>query len=393
MIKSFRMTWLLSYLSIASVSAAIITPALPQISLAFDLVSGEVEWVVSFFLIGYTLGQLIYGPLANRWGRVFALRTGLIINIVGIMLCIASISFHAYWLLLSGRLLSALGAASGLSCTFMLINEWLPEEQRKTAMAYSILSFTLGIGLAVVVGGLITAYGEWTYCFAVLLLQGIIMLLGTYAFGETLKHPQRINVSTIVNGYKRTLRSETLVIFAIAVGFCTLIGYCFSAAAPQIADELLHLSADEYGYWNLVNVAGMLAGGLWSKRLLMRFTAIQVVVAGLVVCAMAIISLLLMWKTGANSALWFFTSTMGLYLFSSLIFSGASYIASNALSDKANGSAMMSFINMLTATIAVMLMNFLASNTLLAFVEILIGAWLLVAGLLAFREIYGKTTH
>lgn len=73
--SKFTMTWLLSYISIASVSAAIITPALPHIEQTFILNSGTVEWVVSTFLIGYVIGQLIYAPLASVYGRLNALKS------------------------------------------------------------------------------------------------------------------------------------------------------------------------------------------------------------------------------------------------------------------------------------------------------------------------------
>ena len=82
--SNFRIAWLLSYISIASVSAAIVTPALPLIQQQFSLSVGAVEWMVSSFLIGYVIGQLIYGPLANRYGRLKALRIGLFINLLGI---------------------------------------------------------------------------------------------------------------------------------------------------------------------------------------------------------------------------------------------------------------------------------------------------------------------
>ena len=77
----FNLIWLLSYISIASVSAAIITPALPEIQIQYALNLGTVEWIVSAFLIGYVFGQLIYAPLANQFGRLKALRIGLIINL------------------------------------------------------------------------------------------------------------------------------------------------------------------------------------------------------------------------------------------------------------------------------------------------------------------------
>lgn len=382
----FRIFWLLSYISVASFSAAIITPALPEIQQQYALLQGQVEWMVSAFLIGYVIGQLIYGPLANRFGRITALRTGLVINLLGITICYSGLITQAYWLLIVGRFVTALGAASGLACTFMLINEWLPAEQRKTAMAYTILSFTLGIGLAVLLGGIISQYNHWYHCFLLLLVHGSLMLYGTKVFSETLTTPQAINLNFIVKGYLAVLSSDSLLIYSLVVGFCSAIGYCFSAAGPQIAFDLFQLSPAEYGYWNIINMAGMLSGGLLAKVALQKYSASNAVYIGLAGIAFSIGSLILMVYSGNPFVLWFFTSTLFLYLFSGFLFAGGSYIASNAVSDKASSAAMMSFINMATATLAVVVMGYLGTKPLFAFITILTGFWLLVLTILSLRK-------
>ena len=382
MISNLRLAWLLSYIATASVSAAVITPSLPLIERQFNLQLGSIEWMVTAFLIGYVIGQLIYAPLANCLGRLVAMRIGLTINLVGLLICFAGIGAHAYWLLILGRLVTALGAASGLAYTFMLINEWLPDEQRRTAMAYSILSFTLGIGLAVSLGGLITEYWEWQGCFVLLLIHGLVMFFGTWALKETLIHPQPIQIKTIFSGYKNVLSSPGLLVFALVVGFCSAIGYCFSAAGPQIAEQLLHLSAGKYGTLNLLNMVGMLAGGLWAKQLLAKVPAQKMVSIGFIGCAFGILCLIVMQSLGYMSTLWFFLTTMILYVFSGLLFAGGSYLASSAVTDKGNGSAMLSFINMSTATLAVMVMGYLSPNPMIAFIEILSVLWVCIVVLL-----------
>jgi MFS family permease len=382
LISKYKIAWLLSYFSIASVSATIITPALPAIQLQFDLTPGTVDWVVSAFLMGYVFGQLLYGPLANRWGGLNSLRIGLVINLIGVLICLVGLSTDVYAVLIMGRILSALGAASGLVCGFMLINEWLPELQRKAAIAYSIFSFTLGIGLAVAIGGYVTEHWQWSDCFIVLLIHGFIMLLGTFVFHESNPHSKAINLYSIINGYKKALASQALVTFSLAVGFSTAITYCFSTAAPLIAFEFLHISAAEYGYWNLLNILGMLLGGLWSKQLMNKFSASKVVTLGLMLCVISLCSFLFMWKIQKISVLWFFGSSALLHVFGSLVFSGGSYIASNALKDKANSSSMMSFINMSIASLAVAIMPFLSTNPLLSFSAALTIFWLLTCGLL-----------
>lgn len=387
MISRFRFISLLSYFSIASVSAAIITPALPIMQAQFMLPTGEIEWVVSSFLLGYVFGQLIYGPLANRVGRLRALRVGLLINLIGVMLCLCAGFCSSFELLIIGRFISALGAASGLACTYMLVNEWLPEPQRKSAMAYAILSFTLGIGVAVTLGGLITEYWLWQGCFVLLFVQGLVMFAGTHLFEETLKKRNPVNLLTIIDGYKAALLSPSLIVFSLAAGFSSAIGYCFSAAAPQIANESLHLTPSAYGYWNGFNMVGMLTGGLLAKQLLGRFSAKQVMLQGLIASAAGIVSLIGLNLSPEISTLWFFATTMCLYLFSGLVFASATLLASGTMLDKASGSSMMSFINMMTATLCVMVMGYLRFNPLQAFTEIIALMWLIVfIALLIYRQ-------
>lgn len=378
----FNMCWLLSYISIASVSAAIITPALPAIQTQYSLSLGTVEWIVSAFLIGYVFGQLIYAPLANQFGRLKALRIGLVINLIGIIICLTALTTNMYWLLIVGRLITALGAASGLACTFILINEWLPESQRKSAMAYSVLSFALGVGLAVMIGGMITEYWHWQGCFWFLLAHGLLMLWGTCIFSETLKTPKPIHIVTIARDYIDALTSMKLVVFSLVVGCCSTISYCFSAAGPQIAHDMLMLSAAKYGYWNGVNIIGMLIGGILSKHCLNRLSVNHVISLGFLGVAIGIANLLAIWIIHSQSATWFFITTASLYLFSSFLFAGGSFIASNALEDKASAAAMLSFVNMCFATIAVILMGYLVNNPLLGFIIILSLIWLLVVSLI-----------
>ncbi|MDX1837978.1 MFS transporter [Legionella taurinensis] len=389
MISTFRLIWLLSYITTASVSAAVITPGLPAIADSFQLNIEAIQWMISAFLGGYVIGQLIYGPLANRVGRVGALRVGLVINLLGLLVCYAGLLFHSYGLLIGGRLVSALGAASGLSCTLMLINEWLPEQQRRTALSYSILAFTLGIGLAVSLGGWIVTYWQWQGCFALLFIHGVLLLAGTPFLKETMIIRRRVNLAQMITAYRQTLASPGLVVYALAVGFCSAIGYCYSAAGPLIAERFLHLSAAAYGSWNLVNMLGMLMGGLLTKRLLQRCSPQRVVVYGFGGCTLALLGLFLMWQLHWLLPIGFFIHTSLLYLFSGFLFAGGSCLATASVQDKSNGSAMLSFINMLTATLAVIVMGYTNTNPWLGFVEIILLFGSVIAG--AFLLFQHKT--
>lgn len=388
---SFQITWLLSYISIASVSAALITPALPEIEQTFALSTGNIEWIVSAFLIGYVIGQLVYGPLANAYGRLKALSWGLNINILGLLFCIAFSTYPHYFLLLVGRFITGLGSAAGLTCTFMLINEWLPESQRKTAMAYSILSFALGIGLSVLIGGLITQYLLWQGCFVFLLAQGILMRFGVCVFAETLVQAKPLHILTLIQDYKKALHSFKLLTFSSIWGTCSAVGYCYAAAAPQIADHYLKLSTSEYGYWNTLNILGMLAGGLSAKILMHRFSVIKLIALGYGGSGFALLSLFTLLFLDNTTVVLFFASTSLLYCFSSYLFVGGSYMASNAISDRASASSMMSFINMGVATFSVVVMGYISPNPFCSFLWTLSGVLFITLILLIyFQKSYFK---
>jgi MFS family permease len=372
---------LLSYICIATFSAAIITPALPIIEHVYHLSDGALEWIVSIFMIGYVIGQLIYGPLANHFGRVKALQIGLAINVIGVLLCLLAIQVHSYHLLLAGRLITALGSASGLSCTFMLLNESLSPTDAKHAMAFTVVSFSLGVGLAVTLGGIITEYLNWTATFWLLLLHGVIMLALTRLLTETLTKPVRVNFRDIFKHLHYNLTHKKLVVFSLGAGLMTAFAYGYSATAPLYAAKVLLLTASQYGYWNLINLVGMLGAGFLGAKLIKHYGAKRVFVAGLMITLFALISLWLLSSMHSASIGWFFTTTTLLYFSGGLVFPAASYYASNATDDKAHAASAMSFINIGSGTISVIIIGYLPFSSAISLSAVLTGFLVLLVAL------------
>ena len=114
---------LMLMISFASVNAVLFTPALPSIATYFSITSATAQQTIIWFLVGYAFGQLMYGPLANRFGRKPALYMGVSLQIISCFMCIAAGVFHAYPLMVFGRFFLALGSGVGLTMTFTLVNE------------------------------------------------------------------------------------------------------------------------------------------------------------------------------------------------------------------------------------------------------------------------------
>ncbi len=371
--KTYKIAILLSYLSIASVSAVILTPALPQISKFYTLDTSSLSWFVGIFLFGYVFGQLIYAPLANRFGRLKAIRFGFAINLIGLVICYIAATniLSSYSLLLLGRVITALGSSAGLACTFTLINELLNEAQAKKAISYSMLSFMLDIGIAVTLGGVVTQYLQWQDLFFILFIHGALAYLSTFLFHETLQEKHSLHPIAIAQRYTHALKSHRLRHYALIIGLCSTVSYGYAAAAPIIAQHMLHLTPSEYGYWNLIALAGTLISGLTAPRILHRFDANKIILFAIAIIFIGAILLYLsvLLNTGA---LVFFLICAVLYYFSGLLFPSATLFASSAINDKASASSMMSFMNMGSAMLAVIIMGYLPGDSALQFSLILI---------------------
>ncbi len=366
-ISKIKLALLLAYISVASWGAAIIMPALPIMQRALSLQTHQLQWIMSVFLMGYVLGQLIYAPIANRFGRLSALRIGLVLNLLGILICIAGAHWANYTSILVGRFLTALGGAAGLTCTFILINELLEPADAKSALALSPLSFALAVGLATIAGGVITQYLRWNDCFYFLLLYGSVLLWLTRLFPEPLKEPKPLQIKFILSSYWQTLKQPTLVICSLSVSLLASISYTYSTAAPLYAHHALHLSTATYSYWNIITNVGMFGITPAVYYLSRHFKLKQVMLIGLSLLALPLIVLLgLAFSHDTHTVVFFITSAC-LLLFAGILFPSATYFASNAVEDKASASSMMSFINIGCAMLNVIIMGYLPWSIMVSF--------------------------
>ena len=380
-----KIALLISYICIPSISAALITPALPLIQQSYHVTHGALNWVVSIFLLGYVFGQLIYGPLAKRFGCLHALRSGLLLNLVGIIICILSNEFSSYAGLLVGRCVTALGAASGLSCTFMLMNKLLPAPQAKQALSFSIIGFSFAVGIAVTAGGVVSHYWHWQDCFWLLFVHGCMMLLLTWQFTEPRVAQLSPGVIHIVKSYIGSFKNTQLIVYSLMLGLASVITYGYSAMAPVYAHDVLHLSPSVYGYWNLLTITGALASGIFGSYLMKKYDAKKVIHLALLLLVLPLISLAVIVFAGKTSTIGFFMTAALLYLFSGLLFPAGSYLASNASQDKVSASSSMSFINMGAAMTGVVITGYLPLSGIGSFATVLFGFFIIMIFLLHSR--------
>lgn len=329
----------------ASMGAVLITPALPQIVRFFHVTEGQAQLTVTLFMLGYALGQLLYGPLANRFGRKPAFYIGISVATLGSIFSILAAPVNSYVLLLVGRLFEALGASAGLVTSFTVIADFYFPSQSRRITSYLIMAFAIVPGISVFIGGVLTQYFHWETCFYFLLAYGVFLFYPAYKLPETLKekHYDAIKINRIHRSYKEVFKNQPLVRYALLYGFSGAIVYVFSADAPFIGIHNIGLSASHYGMLALLPTIGMLIGGMFSASMSTRFSAQQLLWLGVTI---EFLFALVMSVTFI--AHWITVYTLLIPMF--FIYFGHALIAGNASStamffalDKANGSAVMNF--------------------------------------------------
>ena len=372
---------LLLMISFASVNAVLFTPALPSIATFFSISNGVAQYTISWFLVGYALGQLIYGPLANRFGRKPALYAGVSLQIISSLVCVAAGIFHAYSLLVLGRLLLALGSGVGLKMTFTLVNECYEPRVASQKISYLMLAFAITPGLGVAIGGILNEFYGWMSCFYAGAIYGVILLILTFKLPETKKivDLNALRLNHLIDGYASQFKSLQLITGGLLMGGATCFVYVFAALAPFIAIDVLKMSSSAYGMANLLPPVGLVLGSLFSAQLVKKYQQGFIIRLGIFIAIIGSIMMLIFGLLKMPALLILFIPMMLCYFGLSLVFANASTVAMSNVSDKAYGSAVMNFINMGFVTLVVLSLGFISTQVLLMpIIYILISGMMLV---------------
>jgi DHA1 family bicyclomycin/chloramphenicol resistance-like MFS transporter len=193
------------------------------------------------------------------------------------------------------------------------------------------------------------------------------MLASTYLFEEPWEKKIPIHPKTILEGYFSALRSKVLVRYSLAIGSLGAFNYCYTTAAPLLTHQWFDLGPGPYGAYSLLTMVGMGLGGFLGKALLEKYPPRSVVLGALLTMVVSLILLMGLHYFDLLNVLGFFLLSSWIYLVTSLIYPAASFLASNAISDRANASGMMSGLNLGSTLLCVMVMGYLPLSLFMSF--------------------------
>lgn len=260
--------WLLALFTFSGTLAMhIFVPALPRAALELDASIASMQLTVSFYILGLAAGQLVYGPLSDRFGRRPILICGLLLYTAAGIGCAFAPDAHA---LVAARLLQALGGCAGLVLGRAIVRDTSLPAEAARRLALMNLMVTLGPGVAPIVGGAIAASAGWRAIFALLVALGVTNLLLAWRLlpetGSRVSH----DTATLARNYGRLVVSPAFLGYAIGGGCATTSMYAFIASAPFILMGELHRDPHEVGFILAVLVSGVWLGSVLTSRLIVR---------------------------------------------------------------------------------------------------------------------------
>jgi len=283
--------WLLALFTFSGTLAMhIFVPALAMAGRDLNAGNGAMQMTVSLYIIGLAAGQLIYGPLSDRYGRRRVLMVGLAIYTVAGLAAALAPQVYA---LIAARLFQALGGCAGLVLGRAMVRDTAAPSEAAKRLALMNLMVTVAPGIAPIVGGALASSLGWRSVLFVLCLLGVVNFVFAWRLlPETGVAVARITASTLVRHYRQLLASRVFLGYAIGGGCATTSMFAFVASAPFIFVDQLHRPADEVGLYLAVLVSGVWLGSVVTTRLISRVPLERLLVAGNAFSAVSAVLLL-----------------------------------------------------------------------------------------------------
>lgn len=298
MLSSHKLpSWLLligAMTAVGPVTIDMYLPGFPAIEREFA--TQGVEKTMSAYLIGIALGQLVYGPISDRFGRKPPLYAGFALYALGSLGCMIASSME---MLMSMRVLQALGACGGMVIGRAIIRDRC--EPHEAARAFSMLMAIVSLGpiLAPSMGGIVVTVFGWRGVFVFQALLAVLLVIAMHFVLTETRDPSSVrplSVPAVAIDYHTLIRDPAFIGYTLAGAFGMASLFAYVTGAPAVLIERYGLSPQQFGWLLGVNGFAFMAASRLNIVALRKKTPSQLLAravwvpagVGLALCALTL---------------------------------------------------------------------------------------------------------
>ena len=252
-------------------------PAFSNIAADLHTTVAHVSLSLSSFFIGISLGQFIYGPLLDRFGRKRPLIAGLFLYLLASALCAMAGSTDS---LIALRFLQALGGCAGMVASRAMVRDLFAVEDN--AKIFSMLMLVVGVSpiIAPTLGGYFTAAFGWHSIFIALTVMAAVLLAAVYFILPESRPPDpsySLKPGAIVTRFINVLKEPQFYTYALTGAIATAGLYAYIAGSPLVFMEIFKVSEKQYGWIFGLVAAGLIISSQLNSLMLRKFKSEQII--------------------------------------------------------------------------------------------------------------------
>lgn len=302
-------------------------PGFPAIARDLNTTAAKVSQSLSGFFVGISLGQLLYGPLLDRFGRKKPLFIGLTVYILASAGCAVATTIEQLIFL---RVIQAVGSCAATVASVAMVRDLFPVSE--SAKVFSLLLLVVGFSpmIAPTAGGYVTDAFGWHAVFIILTIMGVAIFAATALWLPDSYKPDKtlsLKPRPIIKNFLEVFREPQFYTYSItgAIAFAGLFAYV--SGSPIVFMEVFHIDGKVYGWIFAFLSIGFIGSGQINTLMLRRFTSEQIINVALICQAVIGLTFLAAALTGALTL----TTTL-VFLFLFLCCVGYTYPNAAALS-------------------------------------------------------------
>lgn len=362
----------------------ILLPSLPQMASALKVTTTAVTSAITVFLAVFAVGQLVVGPISDRFGRRWPVLIGFAVFFAGSAWCALATDLPG---LLTGRVIQATGACATSVLSRAIARDLYSGAALARAMALIMIAMAAAPGFSPLLGGALDHLFGWRSTFV---LVAVFAALGALAYGSVFGETHNatripLNPLAISGNYLGLIRDRRFVVPAATVSLIMGGLFAIFSAAPRILIETLHFSPIQLGLFFAGTVLIVFASGMLATRLAPRYGLDRSIRGGLFVAAIGSIAMLAVARFSPSFLP--FLGAMSVFLLGMGIVNplGSAQTLSPFGEKAGAASALLGFWQMMNAAIGVWLAATLSSEAMLALGMVLTAFSFVAVGLYMLR--------